>query len=221
MTRRFSFSSSFAIVMHGAKRRPVPESHPAPAGDLLPQSSPAHSQPFAGNSRIAVTVNLSANIARLSSPPITVQDPAAEQCWIEHQTLNHVKEALRITLSWKVGAVGLPRKLSSIKFTLKSFQRHLARLMKLEEEGGYMAWVGDEKPSLLERTQLLEGEHESFRRTLAALTAALDELRSVEELKFAQTCQELEALLQEVDLHDAKEIELIQEALLVDEGGEG
>ncbi|MEX0938823.1 MAG: hypothetical protein WDZ59_13260 [Pirellulales bacterium] len=168
-----------------------------------------------------MTVNLDANIARLSSPPLTVQDPAAEQCWIEHQTLNHVKEALRITLNWKVGAVGLPRKLSSIKFTLKSFQRHLARLMKLEEEGGYMSWVCDEKPSLSERAKLLEGEHERFRRALAHLTAALDELRSAEETQFVELCQELESLLQEVDVHDAKEIELMQEALLVDEGGEG
>ncbi len=61
---------------------------------------------------------------------------AANQCWIEHQALTHIKEALRITLRWDIPSIGVPRKLSSVSFMLDSFQRHLDRLMKLEEEEG-------------------------------------------------------------------------------------
>ena len=48
---------------------------------------------------------------------------AANQCWVEHQTLTHIKEALRVTLRWDVPSIGLPRKLSSVTFTLGSFHR--------------------------------------------------------------------------------------------------
>ena len=57
----------------------------------------------------------------------------ASAVWMEHQILGHVKQALRVTLNWKVPAVGLPRGLNSLQFTMNSFDRHLHRIMDLEE----------------------------------------------------------------------------------------
>jgi hypothetical protein len=144
-----------------------------------------------------------------------------DACWVEHKILEHVKAALRLTLDWKVPAVGLPRKLSSVRFTLRSFERHLRRLMKLEENGGYMASVGEFKPNLQQQTELLLAEHQDFRAALDSIVPAMDALSKDEQQQFEQLCQEIRALLQRIDEHDRKEVEILQEALLSDEGGEG
>jgi hypothetical protein len=145
----------------------------------------------------------------------------ADACWVEHKILEHVKAALRLTLDWNVPAVGLPRKLSSVRFTLRSFERHLRRLMKLEEHGGYMAIVGESKPNLQQQAQLLLADHQEFRDALDSVVPAIDALSRNGHQEFEQICQEIRTLLQRVDEHDRKEVELLQEALLSDEGGEG
>ena len=97
----------------------------------------------------------------------------ANAAWMEHQILDHVKQALRVTLGWKVPSEGVPRKLSSVQFTLKSFQRHLERLMNLEEQDGYMVMVGEIKPNMQSRVDRLEDETRpvppGYRRTIPAM----------------------------------------------------
>lgn len=145
----------------------------------------------------------------------------ANVAWMEHQILDHVKQALRVTLGWQVPAVGLPRKLSSVQFTLKSFQRHLERLMDIEEEDGYMVLVAETKPHLSVRVERLEHDHDQFRREIRHL---LPEVESLSDYSFEEievVFKEITTLLEHVDRHDTEEIELLQETLLFDEGGEG
>ena len=141
--------------------------------------------------------------------------------WMEHQILGHIKEALRVTLDWKAPAVSMPRKLSSVRFTMKSFQRHLDRTMKLEEVGGYLSVVAEMKPNLYDRILVLVGDHDRFRWQLREVMPRLEEVSQWNEDEFDDVCASVRALLDEVDLHDAAEIELLQESLLMDEGGEG
>lgn len=141
--------------------------------------------------------------------------------WMEHQILDHVKQALRVTLNWKVPAVGMPRKLSSLQFTMKSFQRHLQRIMEMEERDGYMAEVVESKPNTAERIQHLLRDHASFRSWLSDLAPEVDSISEYEEDRFEAVCCRISDLLDQVDRHDAAEIELLQETLLFDEGGEG
>ena len=101
---------------------------------------------------------------------------AANQCWVEHQTLTHIKEALRVTLRWNVPSIGLPRKLSSVTFVLGSFHRHLERLMNLEEEGEYLACVEEAKPNLFHKVKALQHEHDQFRAALRDLLPPLEAL---------------------------------------------
>jgi hypothetical protein len=150
-----------------------------------------------------------------------LSDAAAKQCWIEHQTLQHVKEALRVTLAWKVSSVGAPRKLSTLQFMLRSFERHLSRLMDLEESGGYLADICDAKPRLWHRAFKLIDQHRSFRQALSDLAAALERVAPTNDADLNEMCDQITALLGQVDDHDSQEIEMIQEALLIDEGGEG
>ena len=151
---------------------------------------------------------------------------ATNQSLVEHQTLAHVKEALRVTLRWDVPSIGVPRKLSSVTFTLDSFHRHLERLMNLEEEEGYMACVEEAKPNMSHKVKALQHEHDQFRTDLSDLLPVLQLLakREIlvprEEEHFIRICQEIDDLLKRVDDHDAKESELLYEALSFDEGGE-
>jgi hypothetical protein len=145
----------------------------------------------------------------------------ASTCWIEHQILEHVKQALRVTLEWKAPAVSLPQKMSSVAFTLKSFQRHLDRLMAIEEEGGYMAMVSEVNPHLQERIDYLAHDHDRFRQQIGNIVPCVEELCEWQPVEFAEICAEIFLLLDEVDSHDEQEISLLQDSLLLDDGGEG
>lgn len=141
--------------------------------------------------------------------------------WMEHTILDHVKQALRVTLDWQAPVVSMPRKLSSLQFTMKSFRRHLERVMSIEEEGGYLADIADVRPGMQSRIECLARDHIRFRGRIRQIVSELDVLNDWEEARFGEICDEIRTLLHEVDWHDALEVDLLQEALLVDEGGEG
>ncbi|MCC6494157.1 MAG: hypothetical protein IT424_14180 [Pirellulales bacterium] len=145
----------------------------------------------------------------------------AQASCIEHRILDHVKQALRVTLDWKAPAIGLPRKASSVEFTTKSFARHLVRMMDLEEQDGYMSVVLEEKPHLEHRVRRLERQHQQFRAGLEELAPEIDSMQALPEDQFEFLASRIVELLDRVDQHDLEEIELLQETLLCDEGGEG
>jgi hypothetical protein len=152
----------------------------------------------------------------------TVQDNSTiSAVCMEHQILEHVKQAMRVTLNWHAPDVSMPRKLSSLQFTIKSFQRHLERVMMIEEEGGYMSEVVDVKPYLEDRISFLAGDHKRFRDRLRNLMPVLNEIREWEQPRFLEVCEALNTLLDDVDQHDNREVELLQESAVVDDGGEG
>jgi hypothetical protein len=140
---------------------------------------------------------------------------------MEHQVLHHIKQALRVTLDWEAPIVSMPRKLASLQFTIKSFRRHLERIISLEELGGYMSDVLEARPYFQERIDVLAAQHQRFRARLQQLIIQLNEISEWEEPRFDQVCGELRDLLDDIDQHDTQEIELLQEALLSDDGGEG
>ena len=153
--------------------------------------------------------------------PTLRDNSAISTACMEHQILHHIKQALRVTLDWQAPVVSMPRKLSSLQFTIKSFQRHLERVISLEEGGGYMADVLDARPHFEERIDQLAADHTRFRKRLQKLIPELNDISEWDEPRFHGVCSELRELLDEVDQHDAREIELLQESLLYDDGGEG
>lgn len=145
----------------------------------------------------------------------------ANAAWMEHQILDHLKDALRVILNWKVPTVGLSGKINSLQFTLKSFQRHLERLMILEEQDGYMLLVADTKPNMSQRVERLQEEHDLFRDMIQDILPEVETLTEFEKESFESACIKIGELLDKVDQHDTEEIQLLQETLLSDEGGEG
>lgn len=141
--------------------------------------------------------------------------------WIEHQMLDHVKGALRVTLDWNAPSVSMPRKKSSLRFSLQSFCRHLERLMRIEERDDYLHSLADSKPYLEPQIRRLRDDHNRFRQRIHELTPRMDALEDWQDDEFDRCCLEIRDLLDEVDQHDHEEVRLLQELLSYDEGGEG
>lgn len=138
----------------------------------------------------------------------------AHQTLVEHQILEHVKDALRLTLEMKATAGSLSRKLSSVRFMTQSFGRHLERLLSLEEDGGYMDLVRERRPQLVDEAARLRQEHAELRELLANISRGLEALADDDDERFNGLCHKLHDLLDRLDEHDAKEVSLLEEVLL-------
>jgi hypothetical protein len=144
-----------------------------------------------------------------------------QQLLVEHQTLSHVTSALRATIGWKYQGVDFARKLESLRFVGESFKRHLKHLLELEESDGYMSVVVDSRPELKDVVEALRREHAQFRTALRGILGRLRRQSSTDHEGFDAVCADFLKLLDKLDEHDKKEIDLLQGALLTDEGGEG
>lgn len=151
----------------------------------------------------------------------TLQESGVSIACMEHQVFEHVKQALLVTLNWDAPSVSMPRKLSSLQFTIKSFQRHLERVLSIEEDGGYMADAMDIKPYFQDRVEQLAKDHARIRDWLKKLMPQLADTKEWEEPRFEQVCENLRELIADLDRHNEREIELLQESTCTDDGGEG
>ena len=144
-----------------------------------------------------------------------------QQVLVEQQTLSYVASALRTTIDWKFQGPDFTRKLSSLRFVGESFERHLNRLIELKEEDGYMLGVVAECPQFADGVKALHQEHGKFRAEVRDLLRRLHEVSSTDRETLTAISDDLAALLTELEEHQQKEMDLLQEALLRDEGGEG
>src|SRR3954454_25063491 len=121
----------------------------------------------------------------------TLRDSVASTACMEHQVFEHIKQALLVTLNWDAPSVSLPRKLSSLQFTIRSFQRHFERVISIEAEGGYMADVLDAKPYMQDRIDQLAADHDRFRERTRKLIPELNDIKEWEVPRFEQVCNDL------------------------------
>jgi hypothetical protein len=145
----------------------------------------------------------------------------AQQTMVENGLLKYLTDALRDALAWRVQGDDFSRKLSTLQFISKSLQRHLARLMNLEEVDGYMDIVLESKPSLSKSVRALKHEHEDFREGTQRIVHRLDLVARGDHGTFTDVCDELADFLDRLDEHAMNEAKLFQEALEQEEGGEG
>jgi hypothetical protein len=138
----------------------------------------------------------------------------AHETLVEHQIMEHIKDALRLTLDAKAWPTAQGHKLASVRFMADSFERHFLRLLDLEEKGGYMAVECERAPQLSPQITALRAEHAEFRQQLDETLQALRSLAGDEEERFEGLCRKLRSLLERIDAHDAKEVELLEQLLL-------
>jgi hemerythrin-like domain-containing protein len=148
-------------------------------------------------------------------------DEIAKQAAIEHEMLKHIAAALRATMQWEPTGDDISRKLGSLRFISQSFRRHLDHVMALEEFDGYMNVVTESYPEYTERTEKLRCDHDRFRVTLGRISYRLERISPADVAGFQETCASLAKLLEEINDHNQRETELIQEAFFDDVGGEG
>jgi hypothetical protein len=113
------------------------------------------------------------------------------------------------------------RKLSTLRFVAGSFQRHLERLLALEEFDGYLGLVRAASPRLVRAADALRAEHERFRAEAGRVVQRLERLPGTDPAALAPVCADLLALLVRVEGHSEREMALVHEAFGQDEGGEG
>jgi hemerythrin-like domain-containing protein len=149
------------------------------------------------------------------------QGDITQQTLIEHSLLRQLVEGLRATLAWQVQGTDCSRKLSTLRFIAQSFQRHLDRLMALEEHDGYMDLVATTSPRLSRRVDALRAEHGQLRDAARRLVYQLEHVSPTNPIALANIGDNLRALLDRVEDHGRREVRLLQEAVGRDSGGEG
>ena len=77
------------------------------------------------------------------------------------------------------------------------------------------------RPHLSEQVETLRHQHDEFREILREIIIGLERVTTGEVQQFSLLCDRLKDLLAKLDEHSKQEIDLIQEALLREEGGEG
>ena len=145
----------------------------------------------------------------------------AEQTRIEQELLRHLMEGLRLSTTWQVQGPDASRKLSTLRFVTASFQRHLERLLALEEYDGFMDPVPACAPRLARATAALRAEHDGFRREARRVVQRLERLPATDPSALEKLGGELVALLDRIEGHNRREMALLLEAFGRDEGGEG
>src|SRR5437773_3874226 len=144
-----------------------------------------------------------------------------EQTRIEHEILKHITRAMSVVMDWEVIGNEFSRKLASLRFLGQSFQRHLERMMAVEEHDGYMAAVAESHPQLSKEIDALRQDHSKFRGAIHWIVPHLERVAPTDHASFHNICRELHELLENLDEHSRKEMSLLQKAFTREEGGEG
>lgn len=145
----------------------------------------------------------------------------ARQTLLEQQLLTNITHAIRQILAWEPHGHDQSRKLHSLRFITASLSRHLDHLMDLEEHDGYMTAAVESSPNLSGKINSLRHQHDQFRSTVKQLLPALEHTQDEDVTALEHICNELGDLLSLLDEHTRREADVLQEALLRDEGGEG
>ncbi len=145
----------------------------------------------------------------------------AHQTLLEQRMLLNIMQAIRTTMAWEPRNGDLTRKLASLRFIASSLQRHLDHMMDLEEFDGYMAAAIYSAPNLAEKIEVLKKEHAWFHAQIHRLVPRLERVTAQDRTEIESLCINLGELLSRLDEHTRNEADVLQEALLRDEGGEG
>jgi hypothetical protein len=149
------------------------------------------------------------------------QHEFAQQALVESGLMKSLCEGLRQALAWDAPQEELSRKLSTVRFIFQSFQRHLERLMSLEEVDGYMDTVLATNPHLSKAVASLKEDHGRFRLATGRIAQRLERIKPIDYDAFADVCEDIAEVLQMLDDHSEQEARLFLEAFEQEEGGEG
>lgn len=136
---------------------------------------------------------------------------AEQQALFEHELLAHIAGALRTTIDWTLRTQDSSDRLPSLRFIAQSFLRHLEHILELEERDGYMPVVDSRRHAdLRQRILALRREHDYFRAELAGSVARLQNTSPADYLTIGEVCHAMLALLDGINDHNQREMEIIE-----------
>jgi hypothetical protein len=137
----------------------------------------------------------------------------SQQMLLEHEILARVSDALRTAIGWSHPG-GVSRKLESLQFLAASYQRHLERMLDLEEQGGYLELVGQSHPDRATELQEFRAEHDRFRKEIEDLLQTMVGLDLPSHDDLLPLLDQITALVDQVDVHNKREMCFLQEIVL-------
>lgn len=145
---------------------------------------------------------------------------------LENQVLDHIKSALRQTLTADEDRLGLERKVSSVQFVTESLQRHLTRMLDIEEIDSLLnpsdlMLNPEDSADFAERARKLQDEHAQMRNSLEQLGHMAKELEPDNETLLEEFSHDLTIFLNRLDRHELAEQKFLQELYESDEGEGG
>jgi hypothetical protein len=145
----------------------------------------------------------------------------AKQMEVELALLLSIEQSFRIALQWMTRDRGNSRKLSTLRFVTRSFERQLTRTRVLADHGGYMHLITDTKPHLASEVKALRNVREELQADFERIIVRLEYVSPDDAVGFGNVCAELEGYLEDLRAHGQKETELLHRSFNKEEGGSG
>jgi len=145
----------------------------------------------------------------------------AQQADVELAILLSIEHSLRIALQWMTRDRGNSHKLATLRFTARSFERHLTRTRVLADHGGYMHSITDVNPHLAGKVRALSEVREELQADFERIILRLEYVSPDNAPAFGEVCGALERYLEQLKTHGQTERELLQHSFVQEEGGEG
>ncbi|MBI5864254.1 MAG: hypothetical protein HZB38_07080 [Planctomycetes bacterium] len=98
----------------------------------------------------------------------------AKQLEVELALLLAMEQSLRLVLQWMTRGRGNSRKLSTLRFAARSFERQLSRTRTLADYGGYLHLVTEFAPLLAPEVRLLTKKREELQAGFEKLILRLE-----------------------------------------------
>jgi hypothetical protein len=145
----------------------------------------------------------------------------AKQMEVELALLLSIEQSFRIALQWMTRARGNRRKLSTLRFVARFFERQLTRTRVFADHGGYLHLITDTKPQLAGEVKALRNAREELQSIFERIIVRLEYVSPDDGAEFGKVCAELEHYLEDLKAHGQKEMELLQRSFNQGKGGSG
>ena len=145
----------------------------------------------------------------------------AKQMEVELVLLLNIERSFQTVLQWMTRDRGNSRKLSTLRFVARSFERQLTRTRVLADHGGYMHLITDTKPRLAGEVKALKNAREELQANFERVIVQLEYVSPDDAAGFEKVCGELEHYLADLKAHGRKELELLQRSFQQNEGQAG
>ncbi|MDF1700783.1 MAG: hypothetical protein P1V36_06460 [Planctomycetota bacterium] len=143
----------------------------------------------------------------------------AQQADVELSILLGIERTLRVALQWMTRGRGNSRKLSTLRFQMWTFKRHLTRLNVLSDHGGYLHVVTDAVSDLAGEVHVLRVKRTELHSDLNRTMLLMEHISQDDADGFARLCADLEGFLDHLRSQGERERALVRQALARNQGG--